>query len=269
MGLALWWVTGSPVPALVATLLVLPLRRCRLRRRVAREARGRAAAITEFCAALAGELRSGATPEQALESIAGRGRSSGGLDVRLGQEAIVRLAAGRYGADVPAAFRWLAELPGGGGAAAIAACWQVTSDGGTGLATGLDRVAEALRAERALEDEIRSELAGPRTTAVLLAALPVFGLLLGGALGAHPVTVLLHTPLGLGCLGAGAALEVAGLVWTGRIVRGAQHLAGAGRLLGSGVGAGAATGVGTGKGSERAGSRRGLRFTAAPVGVAW
>ncbi|WP_280727447.1 type II secretion system F family protein [Kitasatospora sp. MAA4] len=218
-------------------------------------------AITELCAALAGELRSGATPDQALDSIAGRGRSSGGLDSRLGEEAVVRLAAGRYGADVPAAFRWLAQLPGGGGAAAIAACWQVTADSGTGLATGLDRVAEALRAERALEDEIRGELAGPRTTAGLLAALPVFGLLLGGALGAHPVTILLHTPLGLGCLSAGAVLEAVGLVWTARIVRGAQYLAGAGAGAGEGEGGelgasrepacGAGRGGGVGDGAAR------------------
>lgn len=228
VGLALWRTLSSLVPLLAAVVLIVPLHRLRARRRAAQEALGRATAITELCTALAGELRCGATPEQALESIAGRSRSAGGMLGRLGPEAVVRLAAVRYGADVPAAFRWLAELPGGAGAAAIGACWQVTADSGTSLAIGLDQVAQALRAERALAEEIRAELAGPRTTAALLAALPVFGLLLGSALGAQPVWVLLHTPVGLGCLGAGVLLEAVGLLWTGWIVRGARHLAGMG-----------------------------------------
>ncbi|WP_374120205.1 type II secretion system F family protein, partial [Streptomyces sp. LS1784] len=86
-----------------------------------------------------------------------------------------------------------------------------------------DRVAEALRGERALAEEIAGELAGPRTTIAVLAALPGVGLLLGAALGARPLEVLLHTPAGLGCLVAGAALEGLGVLWTARIVRAAAH----------------------------------------------
>ncbi|MCX4748125.1 type II secretion system F family protein [Kitasatospora sp. NBC_01287] len=211
----------SPVPPAAAVLLVFPSCRWRERRRAVREERERAGAVIELCAALAGELRSGATPEQALDSVTGPGRATAGLLERLGEQAVARLVAGRYGADVPSALRWLGTLPGGGGGSAIAACWQVTADSGTGLATALEQVAEALRADRALRDEVRSELAGPRTTAVLLAVLPVFGLLLGVALGADPMRVLLHTPLGWGCLAAGVVLELAGLCWSGRIVRGA------------------------------------------------
>lgn len=206
---------------MAAVLLVFPSCRWRERRRAIRQERLRAAAVIELCAALAGELRSGATPEQALDTVTAPGRSAGSLLGRLGDEALARLVAARYGADVPAALRWLATLPGGAGACAIAACWQVTAGSGTGLAAALDQVAEALRADRALHEEIQSELTGPRTTAALLAALPAFGLLLGGALGAQPLAVLLHTPLGWGCLLAGLLLEIAGLFWTGRIVRGA------------------------------------------------
>jgi tight adherence protein B len=206
----------SVVPLVGAALMVLPCRRWRLRRRSDRLARERAAAVIELCAALAAELRSGATPEQALDAVAAQ---SGDVLRRLGPEAAARLAAARYGADVPAALRWVATLPGGGGATAIAACWQVTADSGSGLAVALDQVAAALRADRALREEIGSELAGPRTTAIVLAALPAFGLALGTALGAGPLRILLRTPLGLGCLMVGVLLETAGLVWTGRIVR--------------------------------------------------
>ncbi|GAA1993599.1 type II secretion system F family protein [Kitasatospora viridis] len=215
-GLLAGWLLHSPVPVPFGVVLVVPVRRWRRSRRAGRLEQDRSAAVVELCAALAGELRSGATPEQALEAVLGAG---GELPRRLGSEAAARLTAARYGADVPAALRWLATRPGGEGANAIAACWQVTTDSGTGLALALDQVAEALRADRALREEIRGELTGPRTTAVLLAALPAFGLVLGSALGASPVRILLHTSVGAVCLVGGALLETAGLIWTGRIIR--------------------------------------------------
>jgi tight adherence protein B len=85
----------------------------------------------------------------------------------------------------------------------------------------VDRLEDGLRAEQECRDEVESELAGPRSTALMLAVLPGFGLFLGAGLGAHPVHVLLHTPLGGGCLLVGVLLDLAGVWWTGRIVRAA------------------------------------------------
>ncbi|MFJ7909784.1 type II secretion system F family protein [Kitasatospora sp. NPDC096204] len=223
LGLVAGKVTASAVPALAAVLAVLPLRSWRLRRRLAVEAGHRAAAVVDLCAGLAGELRGGATPEQALHLVTARLAAAPEALRRLGEEPVARLAAGRYGGDVPAALHLLAELPGGRGAAAIAACWRVAADSGSGLAAALDRVAEALRGERALAEEIAGELAGPRATIAVLAALPGVGLFLGAALGARPLEVLLHTPSGLGCLAAGAVLEGLGVLWTARIVRAAAR----------------------------------------------
>lgn len=220
-GLLAGELSRSPVPPLLAAVAVLPVRRWRSRRRRAAEARRRAAAVVDLCTGLAAELRSGATQQQALHTVLGRASQ---LTEGLGAESSARLAAGRYGADIPAALRSVAELPGGRGAAAVAACWQVTAESGTGLAPGLDQLADALRAERALAEEIESELSGPRTTVAVLAALPLVGLLLGAALGAEPVRILLHTPAGLACLAAGALLEAAGLAWTARIVRAAEDV---------------------------------------------
>lgn len=219
IGIAAGHATRSPVPFLAAAVGILPLRRLRARRRTAEEARRRAAAVIELCTALVGELRSGATAEYALQTVIGRGAA---LRYGLGAEPSARLAAARYGADVPAALRLVAELPGGRGAAAVAACWQVSADSGTGLLAGLDQLGDALRSERALAEEVAGELAGSRATVALLAALPVFALLLGTALGAHPLSTLLHTPAGLACLAVGAVLETTGLLWTARIVRAAE-----------------------------------------------
>lgn len=203
---------GSWLP-LVAGAAAVPLVRRRLRARLRRGARERrAAGAIELCGAVAGGLRAGRQPAEALLAAV-PGSPVAGPEV---------LAAVRFGGDVPAALRAAALEPGAGGLAGIAACWQVAADGGAGLADGLERVASALRAERDERQELRAQLAGPRSTAFLLALLPAFGLLMGSALGAAPLRVLLHTPGGLACLALGGLLEWAGLVWVGRIVRGAH-----------------------------------------------
>ena len=219
LGLLAAWPTHSPLVAAAAAGAVVPAIRLRQRRSEAGLRERRRTAVVALCAALAGELRTGATPHQAVEMAAGEFTTPATLDCT------VLLAAVRYGGGVPEAFRALAAMPGAEGAAGIAACWQVASSSGAGLAEGLDRVAEGLRAERALRASVRAELAGPRSTAGLLALLPVFGLLLGAALGADPLRMLLHTPTGLLCLLLGAALESAGLAWTARIARGAEAVA--------------------------------------------
>jgi tight adherence protein B len=213
------WLAASPVPALAGAAAVWPVIRLRRRRRAARERERRRAAVVELCSALAGELRTGATPHQAVE-MAFEGLPHGDA-----LDSAPLLAAVRLGGSVDGALNLLAESPGAEGARGAAACWRVTSVSGAGLADGLDRVAEGLRAERALRDSVRAELAAPRSTAVLLALLPVFGLALGAALGADPLQVLLHTTSGLVCLLVGAVLECAGLAWTARIARTAEGAA--------------------------------------------
>ncbi|MER5639364.1 type II secretion system F family protein [Kitasatospora sp. NPDC002227] len=255
LGLVLARAARSPVPLAGAAVALLPLRRWRQRRRVTAEARRRASAVIELCEGLAAELRSGATPEQALHTVTSRGSS---LRRGLGDGTTARLTAGRYGGNIPAALRELATLPGGQGGAALAACWHLTTESGVGLAAGLDQVADALRAERSLAEEIAGELAAPRATIVVLAALPSVGLLLGAALGARPVQVLLHTPAGLVCLLLGVALEALGLVWTGRIIRAVTEPAGW-RGPGSRVGGRwrartSVTGAGPGSGARAGGS---------------
>lgn len=197
-----------------------------LRRRVGRVgAERREAAVVELCAAVSGELRAGRQPDGALLSageVAVRGLQDAGSSL---------LAAARFGGDVPAALREAARMPGAAGLLGVAACWQVSVEGGAGLADGLDRVAGALRAERDQREDLRAQLAGPRSTAAVLALLPGFGLLLGSAMGADPLRVLLHTPAGWGCLTAGGLLEWAGLAWVARLVRSAEESDGLARVL--------------------------------------
>jgi tight adherence protein B len=209
---------GSSVLPFLGSLALAPWAMRSWRRRERREAgERRRETVIAFCAALAGEVRAGRQPARALQAA--------GVTA-LGAPATGLLAAARYGGDVPAALRRAARQPGAEGLGAVAACWQVAVDGGASLATGLDRVAQALRAERDQREELRSQLAGPRATALVLAALPLTGLLLGAAMGARPLHVLLHSPPGLLCLAAGLGLEGAGLLWTSAIMRRAERGAG-------------------------------------------
>jgi tight adherence protein B len=222
-----WWsALGGAVLGLLceswlppaAGVAAVPLVRRMLRGREREKAKERrAAAVVEFCGAVSGELRAGCQPDRAL-------LSAGGIALReLGDSGAAVLAAARFGGDVPGALREAARSPGAEGLRGVGACWQVAVEGGAGLAAGLDKIADALRAERDQHEELRALLAGPRSTAVVLALLPVFGLLLGTAMGAAPTDVLLHSPPGLACLAVGGLLEWAGIAWVARLVRGAER----------------------------------------------
>ena len=96
---------------------------------------------------------------------------------------------------------------------------RLAADLGTPLAPLLDDVARRLAADAEAEGERRAALAGPRATARVLTGLPALGVVLGSAVGADPVAVLLDGATGTGCLAAGVALLLAGRAWTGRLAR--------------------------------------------------
>ncbi|WP_330478273.1 type II secretion system F family protein [Streptomyces platensis] len=212
-GLALGVLGESVFPVAASVVAVFLVRRWLVTRGAGRVRDRQAAAVIALCAAVAGELRAGRQPAQALLAAGAPGLGAAGSAV---------LAAARYGGDVPQALRVAARQPGAAGLTGMAACWQVAVEGGAGLASGLERIAAGLRAQRDQRDELRAQLAGPRATALMLALLPAAGLLMGSALGADPLRVLLHTPAGWGCLVVGGLLEWGGVAWTARIVAAAE-----------------------------------------------
>jgi tight adherence protein B len=216
-GLALAVLGASVLPVVAGAAGVPLLRRVRRAREARRAGERRGDAVIALCAALAGEVRAGRQPGEALQRAA---RDSGGL----GAAQATVLAAARFGGDVPGALAAAARRPGADGLLGLAACWRVAVDQGAGLAAGLDRLEGALRAERDQRADLRAQLAGARSTAVMLAGLPVLGLALGTALGADPLRVLLHTGAGWGCLLVGGVLEGLGMWWAMRIVRGAEEV---------------------------------------------
>jgi tight adherence protein B len=90
---------------------------------------------------------------------------------------------------------------------------------GAPLADVLERIeADARSADRARLASA-AQAAGSRATAWLLAGLPAGGIALGYAIGADPLAVLLHTPVGAACALGAVVLQLAGLGWAGRLIR--------------------------------------------------
>ena len=162
--------------------------------------------VIEACGVLASDLRAGRMPGDALASAAT-------ICPELGPAA----SAARLGDDVPAALDLAATKPGASGLRALSAGWRVAEQSGAALAAVAERIADALRSEEQVRRQVVAGLAGTRATGRLLAGLPVLGLGLGYAVGAHPLEFLTGTLIGWLCLSVGLVLAGAGMAWIERL----------------------------------------------------
>lgn len=175
----------------------------RFARHGGRARRTRQTVIT-LCRVLSAELRAGQPPEEAL-----------------------RLSVLQAGAPVgpvsdAGSLRAVAEDdPDLWALACLAVCWEVAADTGAGLANVVDELAESLTEQEEQRAEALARTTGPRTTAIVLSGLPLVGAAMSAGLGGSPLTFLFTTPIGLVCLFLGVALNLLGLWWTVRMLRGA------------------------------------------------
>jgi tight adherence protein B len=114
---------------------------------------------------------------------------------------------------------WRRHRPPDPAAARLAVAIDVSERSGAALAETLQRFADGVRADLRAEQERESALAGPRTTAMILSALPLAGLGLGGLIGSHPWQTLLLTAPGRVCLLAGSAAWLSGRAWSSALIR--------------------------------------------------
>jgi tight adherence protein B len=105
--------------------------------------------------------------------------------------------------------------------AAIRAAARVAARAGAPPAVLLDGAGAALEAQAELADRRRAALAGPAASARLLGWLPGVGLLLGLAVGADPLAILLDGGMGTALLCAGVVAALSGRAWTRGLVRAA------------------------------------------------
>ncbi|GAA4438232.1 type II secretion system F family protein [Phytohabitans houttuyneae] len=97
------------------------------------------------------------------------------------------------------------------------AAWRLAERTGAPIADLVERIEADARATDRASASATAQAAGARATAWLLAALPAGGIGLGYTIGADPLAVLLHTPIGAACAVAAIALQVAGLAWADRL----------------------------------------------------
>jgi len=192
-----------------------------LRRRLSRRSRDGddRREIADLVGRLAALSRAGVAPGRAWQVLAAPGGPGAGI-ARVTSDMVasggttadgLRLAVGAWApANGPPgamdAVGWLALAT------------EVVERSGAPSAAVYDGMAAGILAELARIDEQDVALAGARTTATLLAALPLVGAGLGFAMGANVVAVLLGTPIGRLCFVVGVVAWIVGRWWTRRLV---------------------------------------------------
>lgn len=191
----------------VAVTTVLLIRRHLATRRADR----RAGQIARACSAVAAQVLVGRVPTEALTSAA--------------EDHDVLVVPARtlaMGGNVVACLRSESREPGAEGLAEFARAWHFSQSSGAPMAAVLGQVAISLRDDQSTRRTVAAELAGPRASGLVMAALPALGIGLGYLIGGDPIGFLLAGPVGWGCLLAGTGLALAGVLWIDRLARSAR-----------------------------------------------
>jgi tight adherence protein B len=217
-------ISGGPVAALVSVVYGALGARALARRIAKRSDTAARARQLDDLSALAADLRAGlpsaaasdlhttlstGTPPFAIHS--GDGRTSAGSlrPARTGPN------RGFVGAVSKHAIHHELRIT-----ALTAAVWRLAEQTGAPAADLVDRIEADARAADRAQASAAAQAAGAQATALLLAALPLGGIALGYAIGADPLQVLLHTPLGAACAAGAVLLQCAGLFWADRLTNG-------------------------------------------------
>jgi len=201
--------TGVVVAAAIGGVTV-EIRRRNRRRRRARAAE--AAALRGALDILVGELRVGAHPVAAFGVAANETEGIVATAMR------TISARARLGADVTAGILSVAHrssLPGQW--ERLAVCWQLAQAHGLAIGTLMQTAQRDLVERQRFSSRVEAGMAGARTTAAVLAGLPVVGIVLGQAIGADPLGFLFAGGFGGWLLIIGVLLACAGLLWCDRI----------------------------------------------------
>ncbi|WP_144763545.1 type II secretion system F family protein [Curtobacterium sp. 9128] len=122
------------------------------------------------------------------------------------------------GVPPPRAWTLAGPVPRGPAREDVAVVVAVARQTGAPVAPTLHALAAAVRRTAAADRAVRVALAGPRTSANVVLALPLLGAGLGATWGVDSVEVLTSSPIGWACCAAAALLVAVGRVWTRRLV---------------------------------------------------
>jgi tight adherence protein B len=202
-----------PVSVVVACAIVGTTLWLRRRRQVRMSHRAaESAALQGALDVLVGELRVGAHPVAAFSAAAGE------VDGVVAASLRAVAARARLGADVAAGLRSVAKrssLPAHW--VRLAVFWQLAQDHGLAIATLMHAAQRDIVERERFSAKTDAGMTGARTTAAILAGLPLLGVGLGELIGAEPVSFLLSGGAGGWLLVIGVTLACAGLLWSDRI----------------------------------------------------
>jgi tight adherence protein B len=210
-GLALTFVLPVTVIAATAiagaTMMVRRRRQLHQRRRAAESV-----ALQAALEVLVGELRVGAHPVAAFDVAANE------VDGPVAASLRAVAARGRLGADVAEGMRSMARrssLPAHW--ERLAVYWQLAQTHGLAIAALMQAAQRDIVERERFSARVNAGMAGARTTAAVLAGLPVLGVGLGHLIGSDPVGFLVSGGAGGWLLVIGVALACVGLLWSDRI----------------------------------------------------
>jgi tight adherence protein B len=202
-----------PVGVVVASSMVVVTLWVRRRRHVRAGRRAtESAALHAALDVLVGELRVGVHPVAAFSVAASE------VDGTVAAALRAVAARARLGADVPAGLNSVARsssLPTHW--QRLAACWQLAQDHGLAIATLMQTAQRDIVERDRFSARVDAGMTGARTTAAVLAGLPLLGVGLGQLIGAEPVSFLLSGGVGGWLLVIGVALACSGLLWSDHI----------------------------------------------------
>jgi tight adherence protein B len=212
-GLAVALAFVLPATVVAASSIVAVTLWMRRRRRVSwRRRTAESAALQGALDVLVGELRVGAHPVAALSVAASEvdGAVAASLRAvaaraRLGADVAVGLHSVTRRSSMPAHWRRLA------------ACWQLAEDHGLSIATLMQTAQRDIVERDRFSAKVDAGMTGARTTATVLAGLPLLGVGLGELIDAGPVGFLLSDGVGGWMLVIGVTLACVGLLWSDRI----------------------------------------------------
>ena len=94
---------------------------------------------------------------------------------------------------------------------------------GAGVDSTVAHITASLQSRIVSRALVAQEMAGTKATIAVLAALPVFGAVMAGMLGAGGLQWLVGTTPGRACAVVGMVLEVGGMAWVRRLLRGVEQ----------------------------------------------
>jgi len=95
---------------------------------------------------------------------------------------------------------------------------EVSEQTGASINNALGQMIQSTIADAQRHHLVLAEVSGTKATVVVLALLPVLGLLLGLIIGVNPLYWLLTKPIGWFCLISGATFEALGIFWIKRLI---------------------------------------------------